>query len=85
MIKAQKVKDESIALGKVWESKLHMNNILDLLTSYANNPDYAAITGDLQNYAKNYEGASGIDAFTKEKIAKMLTEITAIRNKLIAG
>lgn len=85
MIKAQKVKDQTVAVSKVWESKLHLGNILDLLTSYANNPDYTSVTSDLQAYMQNYEGATGADSFSKEKIEKMYADITAIRNKIIGN
>ena len=67
---------------KVWEAKIHLNNINELLKEYPNDTDLAPIATMLTDYMKDYEGISAADQFTKEKIAKMLADIKTIRTKL---
>lgn len=80
-LKNQKLnKKNELLFNKIWEAKVHLANINDLLKEYDNNAELKEIAGKLENYFKNYDGVSGTKDFSAEKLNKMLEEITAIRN-----
>ncbi len=79
----QKSAKENDLKAKVWESKLHLMNLIELLKEYSNDTDLAPIAASITEYYKNYDGASGIENFSKDKLTKMLKELTAIRTKLV--
>ncbi len=81
-IDGQKSKKDLDLKTKVWEAKIHLNNIIELLKEYPEDQDIAPTTAMLVDYMKDYEGVSAADQFIKEKISKMLADIKAIRTKL---
>ncbi len=80
---SQKTAKENDLKAKIWESKLHLMNLNELLTEYSSDPDLAPVASSIKAYYSNYDGASGAESFTKEKLKKMLADLTAIRTKLI--
>ncbi len=70
--------------NKVWESKLQLMNLNELLTEYSSDPDMSSISNSLKEYYKNYDGASGSKSFNDELIKKMTEELTYIRTKLLS-
>jgi hypothetical protein len=81
-IDGQKSKKDLDLKTKVWEAKIHLNNIIELLKEYPEDQDIAPIAAMLVDYMKDYEGVSAADQFIKEKISKMLADIKAVRTKL---
>lgn len=81
-IDSQKSKKDLDLKTKVWEAKIHLNNINELLKEYPEDTELAPIATMLSDYMKDYEGVSAADQFTKEKVSKMLADIKAIRAKL---
>jgi hypothetical protein len=81
-IDGQKSKKDLDLKTKVWEAKIHLNNINELLKEYPEDQDLVPVATMLADYMKDYEGVSAADQFTKEKISKMLADIKTIRAKL---
>ena len=70
--------------NKIWESKLQLMNLNELLTEYASDPDMSSIATSLKEYYKNYEGASGAKSFDDDLLKKMMNEMSSIRTKLLS-
>jgi len=70
--------------NKVWESKLQLMNLNELLTEYSSDPDMTSVANSLKEYYKNYDGASGSKSFNDELLKKMMEELTSIRTKLLS-
>jgi hypothetical protein len=70
--------------NKVWESKLQLMNINELLLEYSSDPDMSSLSNSLKEYYKNYDGASGSKSFDDKLLKKMMDEITLVREKLIS-
>ena len=69
---------------KVWESKLQLMNLNELLTEYSSDAEVAPFAASLKEYYKNYDGASGANSFNDELLKKMMDELTSIRTKMLS-
>ena len=69
---------------KVWESKLQLMNLNELLTEYQSDAEMTSFATSLKEYYKNYDGASGAKSFNDELLKKMMDELTTIRTKMLS-
>lgn len=69
--------------SKLWENKIHLNHINELLTEYKDHSELNMLATSLVAYEKNYEGIASEKDFSKGKVEKMFTELSAIRTEII--
>jgi hypothetical protein len=70
--------------NKVWESKLQLMNLNELLKEYESDAAIAPFASSLKEYYKNYDGATGATSFNDDLLKKMMDELTSIRNKMLS-
>ncbi len=80
-LKDQKLSKKNEVLYKsVWEGKLHLSNIVDLLKEYDANKELTQLQESLSTYLTNYDKVTGTADLSTEKINKMFADISAIRS-----
>lgn len=76
-------KDTELLYNKVFEQKLHLANILNLLNEYKDKEEFVAIISALTELNQNFEAFKVSTDVTKTKVEEISTKMNAIRNTII--
>ena len=68
---------------KLWEQKLHINNLVALLAEYKANEDFKELIPLIDGYAKLYDEVKAPESFTPEIIKSLTNQINAVRSKIV--
>lgn len=77
----ERTKETEFLYSKAYEQKMHLGNIISLLTEYNEKEDFKMVYAQLTELQNDFAGIKDASQLTKEAVGKLSDKITSIRNK----